>query len=78
MGADLARGVRWRGFNLVAGAAAVEPAHTEHVGGGAEGAIAEAVFADPVNARAMIDWHFSDAIAHVADEGRDKAVHAVE
>jgi hypothetical protein len=31
-----------------------------------------------VNARAMIDWHFSDAIAHVADEGRDKAVHAVE
>ena len=63
---------------MVAGAAAVEPADAEHVGGGAEGAVAEAVFADAVDAGAVIDGDFGDAEVHAADEGRDEAVHAVE
>ena len=63
---------------MVAGAATVEPADAEHVGGGAEGAVAEAVFADAVDAGPVIDGDFGDAEVHAADEGRDEAVHAVE
>lgn len=64
--------------NLVAGTTAIEPADAEHVGGGAKGAVSEAVFADAVDARAVIDGDFGDAEVHAADQRWDEAMHAVE
>src|SRR5919106_1947131 len=53
-----------------------QPAHTEHVDGGPEAAIAQAVFALAETTWPMFHRNFHKAIACALDKRRDKAVHA--
>lgn len=56
----------------------LEPADAQHVERGAQGAIAEAVFADPKLAGAVMDWNFRDFVAGIFNEGRQEAMGALE
>ncbi len=79
-------GLSWRSgrrcfrrlVELIRALAGEEPFDAEHVGGGAEGAVAEAVFADAGDAGSVIDGDFGEAVAGALDEGGDEAVHAAE
>src|SRR2546421_294398 len=55
-----------------------KPADAEHVHGGAEGAVAEAVFAVAKFSRAMIHRNFDEAITGAFYEGGNETVHAFE
>src|SRR5207244_10943384 len=55
-----------------------EPADAKHVDGGAEGAVAEAVFALAVFSRAMIHRDLDEAKTGAFHERGDEAMHAFE
>ena len=54
------------------------PADGEHIHGGLNGPVAEAVFTDAGDAGSVVYGDFSNAIAHAFYEGGDKPVHSVE
>ena len=63
-------------FDLVGKAAGEEPADTEHVPGGGDGALeASAVFAGSGVAGAVVDRDFDDRMAGAFDEGGDEPMH---
>src|SRR5437588_2730574 len=55
-----------------------QPAHTEHVRGGAKGAVAEAVFALAELARAMVHRDFNEAETGAFHQRGNETVHAFE
>src|SRR5438309_10104470 len=55
-----------------------QPAHTEHVDGGAEGAAAQAILASTEATRPMINRNFDEAITRRLDKRGNEAVHAFE
>ena len=64
--------------HLIIKPARQEPAHAKHVDGGAEGAIAEAVFALAEATRTMIHWNLNQPISRSFHQRGDETVHALE
>ena len=63
---------------FVVQAAGEKPAYPEHVGGSAEGAVAQAVFAQPEFSRSMIHRDFDEAKAGSLHQRGDESVHPLE
>src|SRR6187455_488453 len=55
-----------------------EPANAKHIDGGADGAVAEAVFAKAELPRPVINRHLDEPIAGALDQRRNESVHALE
>ena len=64
--------------HLIIKPARQEPAHAKHVDGGAEGAIAEVVFALAETTRTMIHWNLNQPISRSFHQRGDETVHALE
>src|SRR6266496_3584001 len=65
-------------MNLVIQSPGQQPAHTEHIDGGAQGAVAKAVLALAKAARSMVHWNFHQPIAGRFDKRGNETVHALE
>ena len=55
-----------------------QPGNAEEIANAAQGAAADGVFRNAAQAGTMVNWHFDEAEAGVAQKGGDEAVKAVE